>query len=83
MLRDFSSIDTVDSGYASRAETRYVLGKYNVSLSDQHLTSLIPTNRNGLIEYRKFLISFGKLRTVDAITFSYLILFLHYLANSY
>ena len=60
MLRDFSSIDTVDTGYASRAETRFVLGKYNVSISDQHLTSLIPTHANGLIEYRKFLSSFGK-----------------------
>tara|TARA_B100000795_G_scaffold268499_1_gene255568 strand:+ start:4640 stop:6931 length:2292 start_codon:yes stop_codon:yes gene_type:complete len=61
MLRDFSMIDTVDSGFASRAEIRYVLGKYNVTMSDQELTSISPTSQNGLIEYRKFLSSFGKL----------------------
>ena len=60
MLRDFLSIDSVDSGFATRAEVRYVLGKYNITLSDQELTSVVLKTANGLVEYRQFLSSFGK-----------------------
>jgi len=59
MLRDFLGIDTVDSGFASRSETRYVLGKYRIMMSDQELSSVAQKSAKGLIEYRKFLSSFG------------------------
>lgn len=64
MLNDLSSIDTTDSGLVSRAEARYVFGKYRVTLSDKEIISLLPKNSmktNGvLLDYRVFLANFGK-----------------------
>jgi hypothetical protein len=64
ILSDLSSMDTSDTGLVSRAEARFVFGKYRVTLTDKEIIALTPKNSSpknpALIDYRIFLASFGK-----------------------